>query len=532
MRVRSLVVVLALAAAAPNAVAQASGGASVGTAAAPLPRRPLPKNPHPGRPLPEGEVGERGPKELADFGVIAGSAWQVGPTIVSGQPTEESLRALAAKGVKAVICLRSDRELADRKAVPFDEPALVKSLGMEFVQAPLGASWHYTPETLARIDEAMKKFGGNVLLHCTVGFRATTAWAAHRARFGGLTLEEALAEGREMGLGIDNIQALAGRKVEYRFTDEPVERAQGWLVDGAWLAEHGAERNVRVLDVRPNYISYFEGHAKGATHLDAHALRGPSAGLPVQFRSMERMAEIFALAGATPSQRVVVYADGGDILSATMAMYALEKLGHINTSLLDGGVASVKDAGLLTQEYPTVVPTPAPAVPAPSAPPASASSGGSAPGPGATPAAAPAKPATPTFDAIDNVYCAATLADVEAGLTSGDVLFIDARPPEQYEGKTSVWRRNGHIPGAVNVFWKRLTTEENTSRLRPRAEIEQIFASAGVTPDRNVIVYCGTGREATLIYMYLTRELGYQNVRLFEGAWTQYSNEERLPVER
>lgn len=515
MRARSLLVVLALAAAAPNALAQSSGGAA-GATAAPLPGRPLPD-------------GERGPIELADFGVIAGSAWQVGPTVVSGQPTEESLRALAAKGVKAVICLRSDRELADRKAVPFDEPALVKSLGMEFVQVPLGTSWHYTPEALERIDAAMKKFDGAVLMHCTVGFRATTAWAAHRAKFGGLTLEQALTEGREMGLGIDNIQALAGRKVEYRFTDEPVERAPGWLVDGAWLAEHGAEKNVRVLDVRPNYINYFEGHAKGATHLDAHALRGPSAGLPVQFRSMERMAEIFALAGATPSQRVVVYADGGDILSATMAMYALEKLGHINTSLLDGGVASVKEAGLLTQEYPMVAPAPAPASAAPSAPPASASSGGSA---ASAPAAAPVKPVTPTFDAIDNVYCAATLADVEAGLTSGDVLFIDARPPEQYEGKTSVWRRNGHIPGAVNVFWKRLTTEENTSRLRPRAEIERIFASAGVTPERNVIVYCGTGREATLIYMYLTREMGYQNVRLFEGAWTQYSNEERLPVER
>ncbi len=468
-----------------------------------------------------------GPVELADFGVIAGSAWAVGPTVVAGQPTEESLRALAAKGVKAVICLRSDRELADRKAVPFDEPALVRSLGMEFVQVPLGTSWHYTPETLERIDAAMRKFDGNVLLHCTVGFRATTAWAAHRAKFGGLTLEQALAEGREMGLGVDNIGALVGRRVEYRLTDEEVERAPGWLVDGAWLAEHGAEKNVRVLDVRPNYISYFEGHAKGATHLDAHALRGPSAGVPVQFRSMERMAEIFALAGATPSQRVVVYADGGDILSATMAMYALEKLGHINTSLLDGGVASVKEAGLLTQDYPTVAPAPTSAS---SAPPASASSG--APSGSAAAPAAPAKPATPAFDAIDNVYCAATLADVEAGLTSGDVLFVDARPPEQYEGKTSVWRRNGHIPGAVNVFWKRLTTEENTSRLRPRAEIERIFASAGVTPERNVVVYCGTGREATLIYMYLTRELGHQNVRLFEGAWTQYANEDRLPVER
>lgn len=466
------------------------------------------------------------PTELPEFGVVAGSAWQVGPTTVSGQPTEDTLRALAAKGVKAVISLRSDRELSDRRNVPFDEPALVRSLGMEFIQAPLGVSWHYTPEALDRVAEAIRKYDGNVLLHCTVGFRATTVWAAYRARDCGMSLDEALAEGRQMGLGIDNIEALVGRKVEYRFTDEPAERAQGWLVDGEWLTEHGGERNVRLLDVRPNYVQYFEGHARGATHLDVHSLRGPSNGLPVQFRASDRMAEIFAAAGAVPSQRVIVYADGGDILSATMAMYALEKLGHLNTSLLDGGLATATHAGLITQEFPPLPPSPTP--PAPAAAPTTTTA--SAPASSTAPAASPA-PKPPAFDVIDNAYCAATLADVEAGLTSKGVLFVDARPPEQYEGKTNVWRRNGHIPGAVNVFWKRLTTDENTSALRPRPEIEQIFASAGVTPDREVIVYCGTGREATLIYMYLTRELGFQNVRLFEGAWTQYANEDRLPVE-
>lgn len=506
------------------------------------------QNPAPGNapgndPAPGKSPGARGaPHEALDYDAIAGSAWQVGPTIVAGQPSEAALRDLAKKGVKAVISLRSDRELSDRRNVPFDEPALVRSLGMEFIQAPLGVSWHYTPEALDRVAEAIKKYDGNVLLHCTVGFRATTVWAAHRARDCGMSLDEALAEGRQMGLGIDNIEALAGRKVEYRFTDEPAERAAGWLVTGDWLAEHGGEKNVRALDVRPNYLAYFEGHAKGATHLDAHTLRGPSGGLPVQFRAMERMAEIFAQAGVTPSQRAVVYADGGDILSATMAMYALEKLGHLNTSLLDGGVSAAKSAGLLTQEFPKpVAPAAAssappasatlPAATAPAATPAPAQTSGVSAA-GATPKPAAPAPPAPTFDAIDNAYCAATLTDVEAGLTSKGVLFVDARPPEQYEGKTNIWRRNGHIPGAVNVFWKRLTADDNTSALRPRPEIEQVFASAGVTPDREVIVYCGTGREATLIYMYLTRELGFQNVRLFEGAWTQYANEDRLPVEK
>ncbi len=452
------------------------------------------------------------PEELSDFEVIGGSAWRVGPTIVSGQPSEATVKSLPDRGVKAVICIRSARELADRKVVPFDEPTLVRSLGLDYVHVPLGPSWNYTPDALARIADAIRKHDGQVLLHCTVGFRATLAWESYQTRYLAVPLADAMAQGRQMGMGQDQIENLLGEKIEYRLTGVPKELDPGWLVNANWLVDpkNAADKTIRYLDCRPNYMQYFEGHVKNAAHFDVHALRGPVNGVPAQFRAPERMSEIFALAGVSPSNRVVVYADGADILSATLAMYAMERLGHINTSLLDGGVATARDSGFISQDYPAPL----------------------------------AKPAV--FEPLDNSGIGATLADIQTALavTSAEppsaelvaankqVLFVDARPPEQYSGAANIWRRNGHIPGAVNVFWKRLTTDENTSKLRSREEIRSIFQAAGVTPDRNIIVYCGTGREATLIYMYLTRELGYPRVRLFEGAWTQYAAADHLPVER
>ena len=434
------------------------------------------------------------PVEILDLRMTTGSLWQVGDTYVAGQPTEDTIKELAERGVTVVISLRTAREMADPRSVPFDERALVRSLGLEYVQVGLGPYGSYTPETLALIRETIKRHDSKALLHCTSGARATTAWTAMRTKYDGLTLQEALEEGREMALWIDSIEQLLGERIEYVRTGEPSRPNPGWLVDAVWLAENIDKRHVRVLDVRPNTTKYFEGHAPNATHLDAHALRGPRDGLPAQFRSHERMAEIFAQANVAPANRVIVYAEGSDILSSAMTVYALEKLGHLNASILDGGHEALRRAGLLTQAYP----------------------------------APPAEPAS--FPTFENPACVATLADVESALESGGVLFVDARPAAQHRGETNTWQRNGHIPGAVSFHWERCTADDDLHTLRTREELRSAFASAGVTPDQEIIVYCGTGREASLLYLVLTRELRYPNVRLYEGGWTEYSAQHHLPV--
>jgi len=137
--------------------------------------------------------------QRTDFqGVIA----DAGPAYVAGQPSEAALRDMAAKGVKTVINLRTQREMDNRQQVPYDEAAVAKELGMTYVHIPLGgADTPYTPEAVETFAKAFEAANGKVLLHCTVGWRASHMWAAYLVKHKGYTLEEAKRNAAAINLG-------------------------------------------------------------------------------------------------------------------------------------------------------------------------------------------------------------------------------------------------------------------------------------------------------------------------------------------
>ncbi len=101
---------------------------------------------------------------------------------IGGQPTERALRELHAKGVTTVVNLRSPPEM-DR--VPFDEAALVKELGMEYVYLPMRGTPElpYSPAAVKAFAAAMTNAKGKVLLHCTIAWRASHLWAAYLTQY-------------------------------------------------------------------------------------------------------------------------------------------------------------------------------------------------------------------------------------------------------------------------------------------------------------------------------------------------------------
>jgi len=87
------------------------------------------------------------------------------------------------------------------------------------------------------------------------------------------------------------------------------------------LAAHSQDPGVRILDVRTSVAEYQNGHVPGAVFLANDALRAPLNGVPVQYLELEQMAWLFARAGVSARDQVVVYADGADVLGATMIAY-------------------------------------------------------------------------------------------------------------------------------------------------------------------------------------------------------------------
>ena len=155
------------------------------------------------------------PVRLDTAGVFLSRIARVGDDIfVGGQPTEQGLREMRAQGVTTVVNLRVPEEMT--RSVKFDEPALAAQLGMQYINLPSGGSakYPYSPETVTKFAEAVRGAKGKVLLHCTVGWRASHLWAAYLIAERGVPVDDALANARAINLGDINPQMSGRQPVE------------------------------------------------------------------------------------------------------------------------------------------------------------------------------------------------------------------------------------------------------------------------------------------------------------------------------
>lgn len=141
------------------------------------------------------------PVLLDTTGLFRAKIARVGDDIfVGGQPTEKGLREMSRRGVTTVVNLRTPVEMA--QDVHFDEPALVAQLGMTYVYLPVrgDTSFPYSPETVTKFSQAVRESKGKVLLHCTIGWRASHLWAAYLTHERGVPLDEAIANATAINL--------------------------------------------------------------------------------------------------------------------------------------------------------------------------------------------------------------------------------------------------------------------------------------------------------------------------------------------
>ncbi|MDQ7007795.1 MAG: sulfur transferase domain-containing protein [Acidobacteriota bacterium] len=141
------------------------------------------------------------PKPFREIDGIRREVLKDGRVFITGQPSESALRALARRGVQAVVNLRTPAEMNNRRAVPFDEAGVVEALGMEYVPIPLGGrDYPYSPEAVDRLEDVLRRHSGDVLLHCAVAGRAMHLWVAYLIRYQGYDVDAALQRGRALGV--------------------------------------------------------------------------------------------------------------------------------------------------------------------------------------------------------------------------------------------------------------------------------------------------------------------------------------------
>jgi thiosulfate/3-mercaptopyruvate sulfurtransferase len=240
-------------------------------------------------------------------------------------------------------------------------------------------------------------------------------------------------------------------------------------------------------------LDYISGHVPNAVHISEQAFRGPNGKLPYQIWPAGDLANLLSKAGISNNDQVLVYSDGNNVLGASLVAYILEKSGVPSIGILDGGFSDYKTQGHpVTKAFPTFSPG--------------------------------------VFNPKSVPGLAISLKEVLALVGKPNVVIVDPRPKGLFEGTEQLFIRNGHIPGAINITWQSVTEANNPEealknphKLKSIDALRQLFVSRGVTPDKTVIISCSTGREASLQYIVLKHLLGYPNVRIYEGSWTEYS---------
>jgi thiosulfate/3-mercaptopyruvate sulfurtransferase len=272
------------------------------------------------------------------------------------------------------------------------------------------------------------------------------------------------------------------------------------LVSTEWLAEHLDEPGLVVVESDEDVLLYETGHIPGAVKVDWHTeLNDP---LIRDYRDPEAFAELMSSKGIGRDDTIVFYGDNFNWWAA-YALWVFTLFGHEDTRLVDGGRQKwVEEGRELTDEVPDRPRADYPVV------------------------------------ARDDAPIRAFRDEVSTHIDVGGPL-IDVRSPEEFRGELLHMAnypqegalRGGHIPGAANVPWKRAANEDGT--FKSRDELQEIYLSeAELDPEDDVIAYCRIGERSSHTWFVLQHLLGFENVRNYDGSWTEWGNLVGAPIEK
>ena len=275
--------------------------------------------------------------------------------------------------------------------------------------------------------------------------------------------------------------------------------AKDVLVTTDWLAGRLGDDGLVVAEVDENTDLYEEGHIPGAVKL--HWQDDLQDALERDLVEQPQFEELMGARGIGNDTTVILYGDKNNWFAA-YAYWYLKIYGHQDVRLIDGGRQKWIDEG---RELSTD---------APSISPASYS-------------------ATPRDESI-RVYRDTVLSELGAD----GIALVDVRSPQEYSGELMAppgyeqegASRTGHIPGAQSIPWAQAVRDDGT--FKSADELRELYSGKGITGDQEVRVYCRIGERSAHTWFVLRELLGYENVKNYDGSWTEWGNLVGVPIQR
>ena len=271
------------------------------------------------------------------------------------------------------------------------------------------------------------------------------------------------------------------------------------LVSTDWVAEHGGDANVCLIEVDVDTAAYDQGHIAGAVGWNWQSQLQQSVRRDVV--SKAEMEELLGNAGVSSDTTVVLYGDNNNWFAA-WAFWQIRYYGHNSIQLMNGGRAKwLAEGRSLTTDVPS--------------------------------------PAATTYTASDPDESIRAYRDqVLAGVGGGSISLVDVRSPQEFSGELLAppnlpqegSQRGGHIPGAANIPWGQAANEDGT--FKSADELAELYGGKGIDGGRETIAYCRIGERSSHTWFVLTQLLGYANVRNYDGSWTEWGSIVGAPIEK
>jgi thiosulfate/3-mercaptopyruvate sulfurtransferase len=272
--------------------------------------------------------------------------------------------------------------------------------------------------------------------------------------------------------------------------------AQDVLVSTDWVAQHGSDPGIKLVEVDVDTNAFDEGHIANAIGFNW------TSQLQDQVRrdiiGKADLESLLSDAGISNDDTVILYGDNNNWFAA-YAYWVLEMYGHKNLKLMDGGRKKWLDEGKPTTKDAAKFPR-------------------------------------SNYTASEpNLDLRARQRQVEDAM--GKAAMVDVRSPAEFTGEIlappgllETAQRAGHIPGAANIPWGQAVKEDGT--FKSVDDLKALYGGKGVTQDKDVIAYCRIGERSSHTWFVLKHLLDYRNVKNYDGSWTEWGSMVGNPVEK
>jgi thiosulfate/3-mercaptopyruvate sulfurtransferase len=271
------------------------------------------------------------------------------------------------------------------------------------------------------------------------------------------------------------------------------------LVSTQWVADHLNDPKARLVEVDVDTSAYSQGHIAGAvgwnwqTQLQDNIRRDL-----IDKATLERL---LGESGISNDTTIVLYGDNNNWFAA-YAFWQLKYYGHKDVRLMNGGRKKwLEEKRPLTTDAQKIT------------------------------------PATYRASGPDESLRARKeqVAGIVEKKTQGQL--VDVRSVDEFTGKiiappgmSETAQRAGHIPGAANIPWAQAANEDGT--FKSADALQQLYQSKGVNSDGEVIAYCRIGERSSHTWFALKYLLGYDDVKNYDGSWTEWGNLVGAPIEK